>query len=238
MRTMRWVVTYSPSGQRSASSTRTCAPPSWIKRVAQGSGTQAPSMSPAMNAASVAVGLGLDRHVAAAGVVGLVALVVQPGSERDVLGVAELRRGRMPATRSGKSMSSRTTRAAPPECVPDTMRMASPSDWAKALIAGVGPDEPGVERAVEECLDHLRAGVEGARLEDHVRSERLGQEPFSMPTMAGGVADLERAESEGDRIPLFGALPRHRRGQEKQMPMTAMHVRRSAHDECRSCRVC
>ena len=89
----------------------------------------------------LAVGLRLDRHVAAAGVVGLVALVLQPGPQGDVLGVAELRRGEAscPRGRSGESMPSRTTRNAPPEVLPDTMRMASPSDWAKALMAGFGP---------------------------------------------------------------------------------------------------
>ena len=36
-------------------------------------------------------------------------------------------------------MSWLTTRDAPPDVLPDTMRIASPSDWAKALIAGFGP---------------------------------------------------------------------------------------------------
>ena len=44
VRTIRWVVTYWPSGHRVRSSTRTLPPPSWTSRVAQGSGTQAPAM--------------------------------------------------------------------------------------------------------------------------------------------------------------------------------------------------
>ena len=36
-------------------------------------------------------------------------------------------------------MPSRTTRKAPPEVLPETIRMAAPSDWAKALMAGFGP---------------------------------------------------------------------------------------------------
>ena len=48
VRTIRWVVTNSPSGQRSRSSTSTLPPPSRTRRVAQGSGTQAPSISPAL----------------------------------------------------------------------------------------------------------------------------------------------------------------------------------------------
>ena len=45
----------------------------------------------------------------------------------------------LPARSSGDSMPSLTTRAAPPEVVPATMRTASPSVWAKALMAGLGP---------------------------------------------------------------------------------------------------
>ena len=50
VRTMRWVVTYWPPGQRVFSSTRTLPLPSWTIRVAQGSGTQAPAMIPVLKA--------------------------------------------------------------------------------------------------------------------------------------------------------------------------------------------
>ncbi len=45
----------------------------------------------------------------------------------------------MPARSSGESIPSATTRLAPPEVVPATIRNASPSDWANPLIAGLGP---------------------------------------------------------------------------------------------------
>ena len=45
----------------------------------------------------------------------------------------------LPARSSGDWMESFTTRAAPPEVVPATRRTASPSVWAKALMAGFGP---------------------------------------------------------------------------------------------------
>ena len=50
---MRCVVTNWPSGHSSASLRRTCPPPSSTRRVAHGSGTQAPSRSPDCSAASV-----------------------------------------------------------------------------------------------------------------------------------------------------------------------------------------
>ena len=49
VRTIRCVVTNSPSGHRSFSSTSTWPPPSRTSREAQGSGTQAPSSLPALN---------------------------------------------------------------------------------------------------------------------------------------------------------------------------------------------
>ena len=36
-------------------------------------------------------------------------------------------------------MPSATTSEAPPDVVPETMRKAAPLDWAKPLIAGLGP---------------------------------------------------------------------------------------------------
>jgi len=44
-----------------------------------------------------------------------------------------------PSRSSTDWISGFTTRAAPPEVVPETIRTASPSVWAKALIAGLGP---------------------------------------------------------------------------------------------------
>ena len=92
VRTIRCVVTNWPSGHKDASSTSTLPLPSWISRVAHGSGTHAPSMSPAWKVASVSgVGLRLDAHIATARSVGAVALFLQPRTQRDVLRVAQLR---------------------------------------------------------------------------------------------------------------------------------------------------
>ena len=76
----------------------------------------------------VGVVLRLDGHVAAAGGVGVEALLLQPGAQRDVLGVAELRAWRrvLPLRSAALLMSGLTTRTAPPEVAPETMRMASP----------------------------------------------------------------------------------------------------------------
>ena len=101
--TIRWVVTNSPSGHSSASSTSTWPPPSSTRRVAHGSGTQAPSMSPDWNAASVsAFSCGVIAHVAAAAGVGREALLGEPGPQGDVLGVAERRRGQRRAGEVGR----------------------------------------------------------------------------------------------------------------------------------------
>ena len=94
MLTMRWVVTNSPSGQRSRSSTSTLPPPSITRRVAQGSGTQAPSISPDMKVSRLwPFDCGNDRHVAAALRGRLEALLEQPGAESHVLGIAKGGRG-------------------------------------------------------------------------------------------------------------------------------------------------
>ena len=45
----------------------------------------------------------------------------------------------VPARSAGDVISGFTTRNAPPDVAPDTMRSASPSDLAKPLIAGLGP---------------------------------------------------------------------------------------------------
>src|SRR4051794_18493299 len=53
VRTTSWVVTNLPSGHSVRSSSRTLPPPSWTRRVAQGSGTQAPSIWPERNVSRV-----------------------------------------------------------------------------------------------------------------------------------------------------------------------------------------
>ena len=84
--------------------------------------------------------LGLDADVAPTLERRLVALLGEPGPQRDVLGVAELRGGQGRAGEVvGRGDVGRVTRNAPPEVVPATMRSASPPDWANPLIAGFGP---------------------------------------------------------------------------------------------------
>ena len=45
----------------------------------------------------------------------------------------------LPSSCSGLVISGLVTRNAPPDVDPPTMRSASPSDWAKPLMAGLGP---------------------------------------------------------------------------------------------------
>ena len=138
---MRCVVTYCPSGHRSRSSTSTVPPPSWIRRVAHGSGTHAPSMSPALKESSVAPFS-----------CGLIETSPPPDSSADKpLSCSQARSATswvlpsagvaivVPARSAGDVISGFTTRNAPPDVAPDTMRSASPSDLAKPLIAGFGP---------------------------------------------------------------------------------------------------
>ena len=94
VRTMRWVVTYSPVGPQVGLVDEHVG--AALLDEAGGPGLGHPGavdVAGDEGGEGVAVGLRLDRHVAAAGVVGLVALVLQPGAQGDVLGVAELRGG-------------------------------------------------------------------------------------------------------------------------------------------------
>ena len=93
MATIKWVVTYSPFGHRSRSSTSTLPPPSWMGRVAQGSGHPgAVDVARDEGLQRLAVLLRSDAHVAAAGLVGLQAVLLEPGS-KGVLRVAQAGRG-------------------------------------------------------------------------------------------------------------------------------------------------
>ena len=138
---MMCVVTYRPSGHSVASSTSTLPPPSSIRRVAHGSGTQAPAMSPFWKAVSVsALACGTIETSPPPEVSEL-----SPSSWSQVrsatswvlpsCGVATF----SPFRSSAEVISGVVTRKAPPDVDPDTMRIASPLDWANALIAGFGP---------------------------------------------------------------------------------------------------
>ena len=157
-RTTRTVVGNSPSSHRSASSTSTLAPASSTRREAQGSGSQAPSSWPYWNRSSVwAFSVGV--MVTSPPPVGarLQALRGQPGPQRDVLGVAELRGGQHRAVEVGGLVDpGPTTRAAPPLVAPATMRSDWPPLSTKQLMAGFGPDVGGVDRPGVERLDRRR----------------------------------------------------------------------------------
>jgi hypothetical protein len=89
---------------------------------------------------ALGVVLRLDPDVAAALGGGGQALAGKPGPQGDVLGVAELRVDRVAPRRSAaEPIPGLTTRAAPPLVAPETIRIASPPDLVKALMAGLGP---------------------------------------------------------------------------------------------------
>ena len=134
-------MTYLPSGHRSRSSTRTLAPPSWMSRVAHGSGTQAPSMVPARNVSSVwafSWGTTETSPPPAVSVVRPCSLSQDRSATSWVLpsdGLAIF----LPLRSAALAISGLTTRKAPPEVEPEMTRTASPFDFANALMAGLGP---------------------------------------------------------------------------------------------------
>src|SRR5690242_965200 len=138
---MSSVVTNLPFGQSVDSSTRTCPPPSFTRRVAHGSGTQAPSIEPAWNACRVvALSCGttdtspppvvvvlypwLFSHVRSA------TSCVLPSC-----GLASF----VPLSWLGLVIEGFTTRNAPPDASPEMILIAVPCDFCHALIAGLGP---------------------------------------------------------------------------------------------------
>ena len=203
MATIRWVVTNSPSGHSSASSSSTWPPPSLTRRVAHGSGTHAPSRAPAWNAASVsALSCGVIVHVAAAAGVGLVALLGEPRPQGDVLGVAERRRRQR---RAGEvvgrvdALAHDERGAARRRAGDDAQRLAV--GLGVAVDRRVGADEAGVEGAGEHRLDDLGAGVERRQLELDVGAERLGEQPGLDADDRRGVGDVrEVAEAQRDGL--------------------------------------
>src|SRR6266550_2444262 len=138
---MRWVVTYWPPGHNVFSSTRTLPPPSWTRRVAHGSGTQAPSIWPPLKASSVwALSWGrmetspppslvVARPLSASQVRSATSWVLPSCGDATVL----------PRRTAADVISGLTTRYAPPDVAPAMIRIAAPLDLAKALIAGFGP---------------------------------------------------------------------------------------------------
>ncbi len=141
VRTTTCVVTNCPSGQRLRSSTSTVPPPSRTRRVAQGSGTQAPWISPARKVSSVcafACGTTATSPPPSRFAESPCVFSHARSATSCVLpscGVASF----LPTRSAGVVISGCTTSAAPPDVAPATMRIASPSDFAKALMAGFGP---------------------------------------------------------------------------------------------------
>ena len=216
---MRWVVTNLPSGQMSRSSTSTWPPPSSTRRVAHGSGTQAPSMAPVWNAVSVSAfscGVMLTSPPPAVSVVKPCSLSHARRATSCVLpsdGVASLAAARS----AGASMP-----------FPDDERRAArrgAGDDAQLLAVRpgvavdrrVGPDEAGVERVGEHRLDDLGARVERRRLERHVRAEGVGEQPGADAEdrrsvgHVGEVPEAQRRLLGHDRRGAAGRSPAHRR---------------------------
>src|SRR5712691_6869019 len=129
---MRWVVTYWPPGHNVFSSTRTLPPPSWTRRVAHGSGTQAPSVWPLLKASSVwALSCGRIETSPPPSLV-----VTRPLFANQVRSATSWV---LPSRPAADVISGLTTRYAPPDVAPAMIRIAAPLDLAKALIAGFGP---------------------------------------------------------------------------------------------------
>ena len=104
-------------------------------------------------------------------------------------------------------MPSRTTRKAPPEVLPDTMRMASPSDWAKALMAGFGPmsvmSSASAKSASTASGPALKVLVSMVTLSPALLLEQAAE----VADDAGRVGDVrEVAEPHGDRLGGLGVV--------------------------------
>ena len=162
--TSRFVVTYFPFGHRSFSSTRILPPPSVDEagRVRLGH-PRAVDLARLERVDRLRVVLRQDLHVTAAGRVGLVALRLQPRAQRDVLGVAELRRRERLAleVRRGDVGLHDEVGAARRGAGHDAHRRAV--RLRVRVDRRVRTDERRVERAAEDRLDGRGAGVEDRR---------------------------------------------------------------------------
>ena len=159
--------------------------------------------------------LGHDRDVAAAGGVGLEALLLQPGAQGDVLGVAQLGRrdllalevlGALDAGLHDKERAARRRARDDPDRLAARLRVR--------VDGGVRPDVGGVQRARVQRLYGLGAGVERARLELRVVAELLLEDAALDADDRRGVGDVgEVAEPERD-VPLLRRRPGAGRGEE------------------------
>jgi hypothetical protein len=139
--TIRWVVTNWPPGHRLRSSTSTLPPPSCTRRVAHGSGTQAPAIWPSLKVSRVwelSCGLMLTSPPPWVSVLRPWSSSQARSATSCVLpswGVATF----LPLRSAALLISGFTTREAPADVAPATIRNASPLDFAKPLIVGLGP---------------------------------------------------------------------------------------------------
>src|SRR5437763_8159066 len=110
-------------------------------RVAQGSGTQAPAIVPALNASRAwalswgATDTSPPPWVSLDNLLALSQLRRATSCVLPSWGVATF----LPLRPTAELMDGFTTRNAPPEVAPEMMRIASPLLLAKALMAGLGP---------------------------------------------------------------------------------------------------
>ena len=190
--TTRSVVTYLPSGHRSFSSTRTL--PAGLELKAGGVRLRDPGavdLARRERGQGLAVVLRDDADVAAAGLVGLEPLLLEPVAQRHVLGVAQLGRGDLLALEVGGRGDARLHDQIGPAG-------GSTGDDLDRLALGLGPgvdrrvrsDEARVDRAAEERLDGLRPGVERRGLQRHVAAEVLGVDALLDAGDGDGVGEV------------------------------------------------
>ena len=147
----------------------------------------------------VGVRLGADRDVAAPGRVGGQALGDEPGAQRHVLGVAQLRCGDGGAgqiLRSGDPGADDQEGAAGGGAGDDADGLAV--GLGVAVDRGVGADEGHVEALGEHRLDHVGPGVEVLDLQVDVLAQGVGEEALGVPDDGGSVGHVgEVAQANG-----------------------------------------
>ena len=170
-----------------------CRLPRRSRRVAHGSGTHAPWIWSSWKAWSViALSCGQDRHVATAGGVGLETLLLEVAAQRDVLGVAELRRRDRLALEVlrlldvGLHHEIRAARCDAGDHLDRTVGLLERRDRR------VGPDVRDVERVGEERGDRRRPRVEDRTSRAWCCRASSSKKPSSSPTSAGAWVTLSK----------------------------------------------
>ena len=213
-------MTYLPSGHRSRSSTRTLAPPSWMSRVAHGSGTQAPSIVPARNVSRVwAFSWGTTETSPPPAV-----SVARPCSFSQLRSATSWvlpsdGRGDLLALEVGRARDlglDHEERAARGRAGDDADGLAV--GLRERVDGGVGADVGDVDGVREERLDGRRPRVERGDLDVGIREELLERAVVGERHQAGRVGDVrEDAEANRDRV-LEGSNRSARRGRSRSRP--------------------